>query len=293
MDPYSLQVANMLVGNDPFEAVIEMHFPASAFLFARAALIALAGADFSPAINGEPIPLLHPVIVQRNDLLHFQRPLAGARAYLAVAGGFEIEAWMGSKSTHLKAGVGGYKGRALWKEDEIRLKQREFADPQDRKTFHVLPWQAEAIHFSNRVAVLRGKEWKSLRRSGKEIFMTTPFLIGQQSDRMGYRLDNLPIPVIAREELVSAAVSFGTLQLLPNGKLILLMADHQATGGYPRIAHVISAHHPHLAQIKGGDRLFFEMVNQQQAEDLFLDQNKHLKQLQTACMFRLQEYLNA
>jgi len=123
MDRYAMQVTNMLVGNDPGEAVIEMHFPASVFLFTQPALIALGGADFSASINGEPVPPLHPIIISKNDLLHFHKPLKGARAYLAIAGGLVIDKWLDSHSTNLKAAAGGYQGKALPKEDYIKFRK--------------------------------------------------------------------------------------------------------------------------------------------------------------------------
>jgi antagonist of KipI len=109
---------------------------------------------------------------------------------------------------------------------------------------------------------------------------------------MGYRLNNIPLPVISNKEVVSSGVSFGTVQLLPDGNLIILMVDHQTTGGYPRIAHVISAHHSKLAQMKAGDKVQFSFTNQQTAEELSIKQQQHLQQLQNACNFRLKEYLN-
>ena len=107
---------------------------------------------------------------------------------------------------------------------------------------------------------------------------------------MGYRLNNIPLTTTTKDEVISSAVSFGTIQLLPDGKLIILMADHQTTGGYPRVGHIISAHHSKLAQLKGGDKIQFRLTDLQNAEDLFINQQQHLLQLQNACSFRLKEY---
>ena len=291
MDKYAMQVTNILVGNDPGEAVIEMHFPASVFMFTQPALIALAGADFSASINGEPVPNLHAIIVGKNDVLQFHKPIHGARAYLAVAGGFVIHKWMNSYSTHLKAKAGGYKGRTLQKDDELLL-QKTFSFHTKQNDFIILPWQADAKWGNDQkeIFVLPGNEWDRLTIESKENFSMTSFVITNQSDRMGYRLNNIPLPVMSNEEIISSAVSFGTVQLLPDGKLIILMADHQTTGGYPRIAHVISAHHSKLAQMKAGDKIHFRFTDQQTAEKLFVKQQQHLQQLQNACTFRLQEY---
>lgn len=293
MDKFAMQAANALVGNKPGEAVIEMHFPASVFLFTGPALIALSGACFSASINGEPVPHLHPVAVVKNDVLQFHKPAGGTRAYLAVAGGLRLKEWLGSKSTHLKVKAGGYNGRALQKGDELFFDQ-SFQYLPGKDEFVVLPWKADISwgDTSKNILVLPGAEWERLTTEAKENFTMTSFIITQQSDRMGYRLNNIPFPVMTNEEMVSSAVSFGTVQLLPDGKLIILMADHQTTGGYPRIAHVVSAHHSRLAQLKPGDKIQFRLTSQAAAEKMLIKQQQHLLQLQNACIFRLEKYFN-
>jgi len=298
MDKYAMQVANILAGNKTDEAVIEMHFPASVFMFTQPALIALGGAGFSASINGEPVPNLHSIIVGKNDVLQFLKPINGARAYLAVRGGFVIQKWMNSYSTHMKANSGGYKGRALQKDDEVLLRQPLYFSLK-LNDFTVLPWQADVNFLSGstmgsndqkEIFVLPGNEWERLTTESKENFLMTSFVITNQSDRMGYRLNNIPLPVMTNEEIISSGVSFGTVQLLPDGKLIILMADHQTTGGYPRIAHVISAHHSKMAQMKAGDKIHFRLTDQQTAEELFIKQHQHLQQLKNACTFRLEQF---
>lgn len=293
MDKYAMQVANALVGNELNEAVIELHFPAAVFLFTQPVLIALSGADFSASINGEPVPSLHCIAVNKNDALQFHRPLNGARAYLAVRGGFEATQWLQSKSTNIKAKAGGYEGRSLQKGDQIRIKNNASFENQD--DFKILPWSADvkAIEDTKEIFVLPGSEWDRLTPASTTIFTSTPFIITKQSDRMGYRLLNNPLETTTKEEMVSSAVNFGTIQLLPDGKLIILMADHQTTGGYPKIGHVITAHHSKLAQLNAGDGVWFRLTDQQTAEDLLVKQQQHLLQLQNACTFRLQEYLHA
>ncbi len=298
MDKYAMQVTNILAGNQPGEAVIELHFPASVFMFTQPALIALGGAEFSASINGEPVPNLHAIYVCKNDVLQFHKPLLGERAYLAINGGMAIDPWMNSYSTHLKAHTGGYKGRSLQKEDEIFFKKAlSFSFQQNE--FRVLPWQADTKYLleslswqeeSKKILVLPGHEWERLTTESKENFTMTSFIITRQSDRMGYHLNNIPLRSLTNEQVVSSAVSFGTIQLLPDGRLIILMADHQTTGGYPRIAHVIAAHHSRLAQMKAGNKIHFRVTDQYTAEELFMKQQQHLLQLQNACTFRLEEY---
>lgn len=293
MDRYAMRVANALVGNDPEEAVLEMHFPASVFLFTKPCLIAISGADFSASINGDPVPHLHPLLMGKNDVLQFHKPVTGARAYLSLAGGFQIAEWLGSRSTHLKAKAGGFEGRILQKDDEL-LCRTGLNDRLKQDEFKILPWQADTGFGDTQkeINVLPGNEWGRLSTGSKESFTMTSFVITRQSDRMGYRLNNIPMPVLINEEVISAAVSFGTIQLLPDGKLIILMADHQTTGGYPRIAHVISAHHTRLAQLQPGDKIRFRFTSQAKAEELYIKQQQHLQQLQNACKFRLEEYFH-
>lgn len=297
MDRFSAAVANLLVGNEINKPVIELHFPASVFWFKKPVLIAIAGADLSATINGEAIPVDHPVWVGKNSLLQFHKVVKGARAYLAIREGLNVSPWLGSGSTHLKARAGGYHGRALQKEDDIELIIDDQPHPLlEKKEFFVLPWKADNIwneKNESEILILPGNEWQRLTEEGKESFLMTSFVITNQSDRMGYRLNNLPLPVMSGEEIVSTGVSFGTVQLLPDGKLIILMADHQTTGGYPRVAHVISAHHSKLAQMKAGDKIHFHLTGQPTAEQLFIKQQKHLLQLQNACKFKLEEFLHA
>jgi antagonist of KipI len=293
MDRFAAQAVNMLVGNSVGEPIIEIHFPSSTFLFEQETMFAIGGADFSPTINGEGIPLWQPVIVSKNSVLQFQKWKQGARCYLAVREKLVISKWLGSYSTHIKAAMGGYNGRSLQKNDSIHFKEKnkyEFIPGND--DVFVLPWKADVLwHGSDidRIGVIAGNEWEHLTRISKNRFLKEPFPIGTLADRMGYRIHGALKTKVDRE-LVSSAVSFGTIQLLPGGEMIILMADHQTTGGYPRIAHVASAYLPLLAQKQPGDKLFFRLISQADAEDLLLLQQQHLLQLQNACTFRLEEF---
>jgi antagonist of KipI len=298
MDRWSAQVANILVDNKKDEAVIELHFPASEFIFENPALIAVCGADFSPHINGEEIPCCQPVLINKYSILQFYGLKKGARAYLAVNGGLDTPAWLNSYSTNLKAGIGGFKGRALQKDDEIAIRPPapELLSLLGKNEFLILPWKADTAwneNESNEILMLQGNEWNRLHNISKEKIRDQAFAITHQSDRMGYRLQGEPLSTIVNEELISSAVSFGTTQLLPDGQLIILMADHQTTGGYPRVAHVISSYHSRLAQMSTGDKIRFCFTNQQTAEELLIKQQQHLLQLQNACTFRLEKYINA
>lgn len=294
MDKFSMQVINILLGNKRNEAVIEMHFPCSSFLFEQDALIAIGGADFFPFINDIPVSLYRPVIVKKDSLIEFKEWRSGARCYLAAKGGFRIDQWLNSYSTNTKTETGGLQGRALKKNDSIQFNLSEdHADLLKDKNCFMLPWKAGLVWNEtndNSICVLPGSEWSWLNEDAQKLFLNESFVISSASDRMGYRLKGPALLKANDDELVSSAVNFGTIQLLPDGQLIVLMADHQTTGGYPRIAHVITAHHSTLAQMNPDNAVKFSLVNGKAAETLLLKQQQHLLQLENACKFRLQEF---
>ena len=226
-------------------------------------------------------------------MLQFQKWKQGARCYLAIREKLSIQKWLRSYSTNVKASSGGLNGRILQKDDVIVFKERNgYKDFLKEEDFAILHWKPDALWNTtpiDRLAVVPGNEWEWLTEESTNKFLQEPFVIGSLADRMGYRLQGA-LKTKENGELVSAVVSFGTLQLLPNGELIILMADHQTTGGYPRIAHIASAHLPLLAQKRPGDKIYFRQTDQQHAEDLFLQQHQHLLQLQNACKFKLEEF---
>src|SRR5688572_19368596 len=245
MDKYAAAIANILVGNNRDAAVIEMHFPAPAIFFDETAMIALSGADFSANINGTPIPLNHAVIIKKNTTIQFLTPKNKSRCYLAVKGGVNISKWLNSYSTNLVAEAGGFSGRKLLKDDILELNNTNIFKLQDTDDLKILPWGANedfGIQFKEEFLVMPGSEWNWLDKASQEKFLKNPFFISHNSDRMGYRLASEPLHSATKTELVSSAVNFGTIQLLPDGQLIILMADHQTTGGYPRLGNRSEEH---------------------------------------------------
>jgi len=294
MDQEAACIANALVGNSFDEAVLEMHFQAPVFLFDQSAVIALAGADFCATINGEPVPLLHPLVINKSTVLQFHSAKNGARCYLAVKGGFFLPKWLNSYSTNLKAEAGGWNGVKLQKGDSVPLRDAsDYSSFLGGNDFKILPWKAgekKDQTARGKILALPGSEWNWLHQTSQTTFLNTEFVITHLSDRMGYRLLGTPLQCTVHQELVSSAVCFGTVQLLPDGQLIVLMADHQTTGGYPRLAAIITAHLPRLAQLIAGDKVQFEFTTPKKAEELYILQKQHLHQLQNACTFRLQNF---
>lgn len=296
MDSISSQAVNMLVGNESNEAVIEMHFPTPTILFERETLIAIGGADFSATLNGDDIPLLHPILVCKNSVLQFHKKLSGNLCYLAVRGGFKVPKWLKSKSTNMKAIHGGYNGRSLLKGDMIKIKTTaKLSKEVCEKDFIILPWQVDLKMDKSdidEIIVLKGPEWDFLDDESKKTFCENSYIILPSSDRMGYRLKGSSLNCKSEKEIISSAVCFGTIQLLPDGKLIVLMADHQTTGGYPRIAQVANIHLSKLAQKGISEKIKFKILDITETEELLVNQDKHLTQLKNACNFKLIEYFD-
>src|SRR6478609_2988148 len=209
MDSVAMRVANMLTGNDPSEAVIEMYFPAAEIMFESTVLIALAGADFSATINGEELPMLHPVMVREASTLRFAKQQKGASICLAVQGGFVADEWLNSYSTQLKVKAGGYHGRALQKNDRIQLKQKPQYDFSDGDHFfEILPWQAKINDFyTDAIRFVAGNEYDGLTDASKAQLTTELFTISRESDRMGYRMQATPFQLIESKEMISTAVT--------------------------------------------------------------------------------------
>ena len=291
MDLTAMQVANALVGNEFNEAVLEMCFPASVLVFKQPALIALSGANFCAELNGTPVPINQAIAATAGSELKFTKMEKGTFCYLAVGGGFSLLTWLGSGSTNTKAKAGGWKGRSLHKGDVIELKKNASGVTNTK----IFPWRANVFDFysdANNIQFVRGPEFDWLDESSQEKLMEESFAVTSLRDRMGYRLKGEKL-IRKNEELVSTSVTFGTVQLLPDGQLIILMADHQTTGGYPRVAQVIAADRSKLVQTGVGDTICFREVSLQEAEDLLLTQAKILKQIQVTCQVRLKDFFNS
>lgn len=278
MDRAAARLINILLGNDDDAAVLEMHFPAPVLRFAAPAVIALGGANFGAKIDGVPVENWRPIFVGKNRTLKFNRKISGNRFYLSVKGGFEIEEWLGSASTNLAAKIGGIKGKSLEKGDRLIFNLRSRIEPQK------FPYQISKNlipRYSSfpTARLVAGAEFEKLTALSEQNFFKCNFTVSRNSDRMGFRLTGEPLYLLGKTELVSSAVDFGTVQLLPDGQLIVLMADHQTSGGYPRLAHVVAADLPVLAQLGAGDKIGFEMISTEAAERLAIEFEKDLNLL--------------
>ncbi|MDW8332529.1 MAG: biotin-dependent carboxyltransferase family protein [Cyclobacteriaceae bacterium] len=290
MDLWAMRVANTLVGNPAETAVLEMTFPAARLKFHISALIALAGADFQPTVNGHPVNSLQPLLVPAGAVLEFTSCKKGSFVYLAVGGGFRLQDWLGSYSTHTLVRRGGLNGAILQKGDML---------PVNRTINHVekfrkLPFRAHADDFYPEGAIkcLTVEESSKVSEATLEQFTSEKFYIHPQSNRMGYRLTSAnPLSAPPADEL-SDVVTFGTIQLLPNGELMALMADHQTTGGYPPIARLAMAFRSAFVQRRPGESIEFEWTDIDEAQRLYVTQVRALQQLETSCRYHLKHFLH-
>jgi antagonist of KipI len=302
MDAFSHRVANLLVGNDPGSATLEITLRGPHLTFDGDMLIALCGADLSPVIGNAPVPAGKPVWVRGGSELHFGACVYGCRAYLAVSGGFDVPPVMGSRSTYLAAGFGGYKGRALQKEDMLSTGAPALAAyPALKASLQASGWSIALPRWSvsrheellrrspQVVRIVPGRHWSLFDAPARQALTGAEFRIGADSDRMGYRLDGPVIGRASRAEIVSEAVTFGTIQVPHDGRPIVLMADRQTVGGYPKIAEVASVDLPLMAQLKPGDRVSFHEISLAEAQSLYLKREQELAAIGTAIAKHINE----
>jgi len=280
MDELSHRLANLAVGNDENDATLELTMLGPTLRFERDAVLAWGGADLSPTLDGAALPALTATAARAGATLQFARRVAGLRAYLAVQGGYAIAPVMGSASTYARAGLGGHDGRLLRKGDRIALKPNGAAHvppPLPAGVLRALRVQ-EAATPDAAIRVLRGREWEHFDAAARQLLLAQTWRIGSQSDRMGYRLEGASaLERAVRGDILSEPVSFGTMQVPPDGQPIVLMAERQTTGGYPKIAQVASVDLPRLAQRAPGEPVRFALIELAEAQALLLERERALQ----------------
>jgi biotin-dependent carboxylase-like uncharacterized protein len=256
-DPWSLAVANLLVGNDAGAAAVEMTLIGATFAVGASVTVGLAGADLGGIVRetGRPLAPGRTHRLEKGSTIAFPGgadpgPRSGARAYLAIPGGIDVPLVLGSASTALGAGFGGIDGRRLRDGDVLRAVQGR--DPGPDTAWPALDGDPLAAPADRPLGLLPGPA------GALEAFVATAWTVSPASDRVGLRLEGPPLPAAASGELLSHGVVRGAIQLPPGGAPIVLLADHQTTGGYPIAAVVISADHPRLGQLRPGASVRFE-----------------------------------
>jgi antagonist of KipI len=270
MDPVSLALANALVGNAPGEAALEITVIGPEIEFEEDTLVALCGAEFQGGF-----PHNRPVLARAGTRFNVGRAVRGARAYLAVAGGLAIEPVLGSRSTYLPGHFGGWEGRALRHGDALPLRE-----PEASQRFGALKklkdgavrWSAPPLTVPDRepilVHVIEGQHFASFDATSQRAFFDTVWSVAPDSNRMGFRLSGPPLGRPQGDEILSGPTCLGSVQVPPSGLPIALMADHQTTGGYPRIAEIASADVARLAQLAPGGKVHFARCSLEIAAEL-------------------------
>ena len=276
MDPFALQIGNLLVGNEKGESAMEVTIMGPELKALEDMVIAICGGNLSPKVNGKQAPMWKSFKVKKGELIEFGRPVEGARAYICVAGGLDVPAVMGSKSTYLKAHFGGFQGRALEKDDV--LYGEDCAGVRSGRSIH--PGEIPSYKKELEIRVCLGPHLDAFHESSVETFLSSTYEVTPQSDRMGYRLKGPKIEHKTSADIISEAIPLGGIQVPADGNPILLMADRQTTGGYTRMATVISYDIPLLAQAQPGTTIRFKEVSVEEAQALYVKRAKFFSVLE-------------
>ena len=273
MDVRSFQIANLLLDNPENEAVIEFTLIGPTLEFTSDTIIAITGGDFGPTINGEPAPMYTAIYMHKGDILKFGSANTGARGYVAFSSYLKIPVVMGSRCTNLKSRIGGFKGRKLQDGDYIlfRIKRRYLPFFLSR---HLKPEDFSQEETTLRVVM--GTQDYMFSKQGIETFLSNEYVVTSEFDRMGCRLEGPYIAPKTTSDMISDGIAFGSIQVPSHGKPIILLADRQTTGGYAKIATVISADIPKLVQRKTDHKIRFVPVTVEEAQEIYAEEIKKL-----------------
>ncbi len=265
MDDYAFKISNWLVGNDDDWAVLEITALGPQLLFEVDAVIAIGGAELNAQLNDVPIANWRAHFVKAGSTLSFGNVKAGCRAYLAVAGGIKVASVMGSRSTDIRAKMGGLNGRALQKDDVITIQS---SVESDYRSVYLADENIPDYQSNVEVGVVVGPQAEHFTQRGIIDFYSSPYKLTSDANRMGYRLEGTKIEHVAASDIISDAISFGSIQVPGSGQPIIMLADRQTTGGYAQIATVITADLYRLAQLKPGDSVSFRRVEIEEAQQM-------------------------
>jgi antagonist of KipI len=271
-DPISLRLGNLLVGNHENAAGLEMTLLGGTFVFPQGAVVALSGSDFTATFDDVSVEVGTSIEVRPGQKLRAGATHSGARCYLCMRGGIAVPAFLGSASTHVLSGLGGFEGRALRDGDMLHIGPAT-------GNFRKRRIAARARKYLSPRGVLRvtpGLQADWFSESSKRAFYASTHRVGEQSDRMGLRLEGTAICQRAGRSMVTEGVSLGAVQVPPEGSPIILFVEQQTTGGYPKIANVISADMHRVGQLRPRDEIRFEEVTLEQARSLLIEQEKML-----------------
>jgi antagonist of KipI len=276
MDPFAHRLANALVGNPRTSATLEATLSGPTLRFFDRRRVAVTGASFELLLDDRPIDPCVPHDVDTGSVLRCGARRSGARAYIGVSGGFDVPQILGSRATHLPTGTGGLKGRALRRGDRIPLGSAAGSSTRPRAAAAEHPAGASPIE----VRVLPGPQHERFVSTALETLTAASYEVTLESDRMGYRLAGAPLKHRASADIISDATPLGSLQVPASGQPLLLMADRQTTGGYPKLATVISADIGLAGQAAPGDRLRFRVCTRAEAIGALVSRERPLLALE-------------
>ena len=253
LDYQSARLANYILGNSVNAPVFEIHFPASSFCFTRNYTICISGANFVPLLNEKSIAINTPIEVKQNDILQFLKPLEGRIAYIAIQGTIKEDSWLNSHS---------YFANSIQKDAQFEWEvsteiSNQFLKNSELLSSEIINEMHSPIFSSGPIQFIPGPAWNDLTEASQKLFLSTEYHIGMQANRMGYPLKGALLQLNKANQYLSAAVTRGTLQLLPNGELMVLMADHQTIGGYANLGQIILVDLPRLAQASNQTSIHF------------------------------------
>lgn len=273
MDEYALRIANILVGNPAGAAALEITLLGPQLKVLSPTKLALTGADLGAEINGQEFPRWQTVAVKSGDEITFTAAKSGCRAYLAVAGGINVPEVMGSRSTYLRGKIGGLDGRALQAGDYLPAG----SPTKNVPTGTELPPALQPA-YPNQITlrVILGPQDDHFTTAGRDIFLNSEYTVTTEADRMGYRLEGPKIEHAAGADIISDGIPLGAVQVPGHGLPIIMLADRQTTGGYPKIATVCSVDIMCMGQAKPGDKIRFETISRHESIQLLKEQEAAL-----------------
>ncbi len=271
-DPISLRLGNRLVANAESAAGLEMTLLGGTFLFPTGAIVALTGSDFGATLDSAAVDLWTSVEVRPGQTLRLGPTRSGARCYLCVQGGIRVTPLLGSASTHILSGLGGFEGRSLRKGDVLHIGSaiRSFR----KRT--IAPQVSERLSPRKVLRVTPGPQIDWFPESSLRSFYSDMYRVGEQSNRMGLRLEGAPVSQCYGGKMITEGISLGAVQVPPGGSPIILFVEQQTTGGYPKFANVISADLHRVGQLRPRDEIRFEEVTLETARSLLIEQERLL-----------------
>ena len=267
MDMLSSTLANYILQNDLNSPVIEIHFPSSKIQFLDDYIICITGANFVPVVNEKSIALNTPILVHKNDTLSMLQPLEGSIAYIGIKGIYNEPTWLNSHASNNKRLSTNDILLFAPLQNDLNQTLQQISNRLDagliERTHNYLFDNHNPIRF------IPGPAWNDLNESSLQEIIIKPFNILAQRNRMGYPLNGPKLATSNAHNYLSSAVTRGTLQLLPNGDIIVLMADHQTVGGYANLGQIILVDLPRFAQMKIGIPFSFSLTNLDTAQTLY------------------------